>query len=416
MTYISIKNDKIVGVSDSFFKSKDSVIKLRESVDPAKVLGKRIKKNNKIKRIAILCNYGDNCGIATYSNFLIEAFKNIQEVEVKIFSEFNEKSDKINDIQCWKRGESMVPAINIIKEWGPDFILIQHEFGIFPKATHFLKMLELINDIPYAVVLHSTYEHLDKTICTSAIKNIIVHTEDAKNILLKLGNKSNIYVIPHGCVLFEDFKELWNIFQTPYCIFQFGFGFSYKGVDIAIEAISYLKKIDVKFKDIFYCYLCSENDRCKNIHEDYYEKLKNKIESLKLEDNVAVLRGFHDEKTINNFLRTAKLAIFPYINNPDNVVYGASGAVRIAMANNIPVIASKSHLFDDLEGVVPRIENSLELAKEIDNIFSDYKYKNSILEKCKKFVNENNWSIVADKYLTTFKEIERTLDFVDFDA
>jgi glycosyltransferase involved in cell wall biosynthesis len=265
-------------------------------------------------------------------------------------------------------------------------------------------MLQLLDSIPHIVVLHSTYEHLDKTICTSAMKHILVHSNVAKGVLRKLGNKGDIHVIPHGCVQFPERKSLWNIYQTEHAIVQFGFGFFYKGVDRAIEAIAKLKaqKPD-KYKDIFYCYYCSESGHCKNIHDEYMSFLMGKVEALGLQDNVVVIKKYNSDEEINNILRTAKLAIFPYLINADNKVYGASGAARIAMANGIPVIASESHLFDELP--VPRPTNSDELAAEIDNVFSDWKVKVKMIETQDEYVKTNSWDSVTDRYLAMFHQI-----------
>jgi glycosyltransferase involved in cell wall biosynthesis len=356
-------------------------------------------------KVAVICNWGQSCGISTYTNFLLEALRP-KISQLKIFSEFGCKTDDSDVVECWKRGQNMSAAIKQVLDWGPDFILIQHEFGIFPKATHFLSMLQMIDDIPYAVVLHSVYEHLDKSVCTSAIRNIIVHTQDAKETLIRTGNSSAIHVVHHGCVPMNEGGELWNIFQTPYCIVQFGFGFFYKGVDMAIDAISLLKKNHgEKYNDIFYCYLCSENEKTRNIQNEYYNFLSDKIEKLGLSDNVAIIRKYQTDEALSSYLRTCKMAIFPYITDPTNTVFGASGAIRIAMAHSIPVIASKSHLFDDLEGVLPRISNAEELATEIDQIFSDDQYKKQILDNSRQFVEVYNWDAMADRYLDVAAQI-----------
>jgi glycosyltransferase involved in cell wall biosynthesis len=87
------------------------------------------------------------------------------------------------------------------------------------------------------------------------------------------------------------------------------------------------------------------------------------------------------------------------------VVFGASGAIRVAMANKIPVIASEGHMFDDLEGIVPRPGNYTELAKEIDEIFSNDKYKKLILNRIDNYVNNNTWDHIADKYLNIYYQL-----------
>ena len=141
------------------------------------------------------------------------------------------------------------------------------------------------------------------------------------------------------------------------------------------------------------------------VSSDYYEHLCKKIHKLGLEENVAILTGYFSDIELENYLKTMKLAIFPYVTDPNNTVYGASGAVRIAMASGTPVIASKSHLFDDLEGIIPRTSNHIELAKEIDEIFSCEQHKNLVLHKTKMFVKSNSWENVADQYVETFINI-----------
>jgi glycosyltransferase involved in cell wall biosynthesis len=416
--YVSFnKNNYITAISENPFSIAGQVVKRIEKLNgnPFKFIGQLSsgeKKEIKDLKVAFICNWNDACGISTYTNYLVKAI--IPKVkEVHVFSERTSEQispDENFVTRCWERGYSMISALEKIFKWKPDLIIIQHEFGLFPKAGHFLQMLQAIEHIPYLLTLHSVYEHLDKSICTAAIKNIVVHTEQGKAILEQLGNKNNIFVVPHGCVKFkkEEKEELWNIFQTPYAIVQFGFGFFYKGVDIAIDAIHQLKSNDPKFKEIFYCYLCSDNNHTNIIHNNYYNFLYEKIKALGLTENIVIVRKFQTDKIINNYLRTAKLAVFPYRTDPKNVVYGASGAVRIAMANNCPVIVSKGHQFDDLEGVVPRIGDATELAKELDHIFSNHVYKNQIIDRMEKYIDENTWDISADRYLSLYKKISPT--------
>jgi glycosyltransferase involved in cell wall biosynthesis len=298
----------------------------------------------------------------------------------------------------------MKPCMDQVLAWNPDFVIVQHEFGIFPKAPQFLQMLQMLDRTKYAITLHSVYQHLDKTICTSAIKNIIVHSQQGKECLRRLGHEQNIFVVPHGCIQYKDVTELWNIFQVPYVLVQFGFGFFYKGVDRAIEAVSILKKQE-KFKDIYYVYLCSDSGHFDAVHTQYYSFLLNKIKELGVEDNVSIIRKYHTEETINNYLRTAKIALFPYRTDPNHVVYGASGALRVAMANGIPVIASESHMFDDLEGILPRPDSPEKLAWEIDEIFSNDQYRDNLKKRINDHIQANTWDIIADKYLEVYQSL-----------
>lgn len=413
MVYILInEQNTIEGIFDRKFIVKPPCRMVEIRKPPKNLLGRKIAVMEPAEmKIAFICNWRTPCGISTYTQYVVEALRG-KVKEVKIFSEKESKEDTSHDEEenvsrCWKRGDSMAECLKQIKAYKPDFVILQHEFGIFPKAPFFLQLIQGLSNIPHAVVLHSVYgNHLDKTICTAAIKNIIVHSNEGKNALETLGHTHNhIQVIPHGCVVYNDYQELWNIFQTPYAIVQFGFGFFYKGVDRAIEAIGHLKNSDPKFKDVFYCYLCSESANAVGTHAQYHDYLEQLIDKLNVRDNVAIIRKYNSEEIIKNYLRTAKLALFPYVTDPKNIVFGASGAIRLAMANKIPVIASESHMFDDLNGVIPRPDSPLELAKEIDKIFSDESHKRKLLETNELYIRENTWDVTADRYLSAIKNI-----------
>ena len=413
------KKNVITAVSETPFSIAGQTTVLKEMPVPKsewhKLIGTKVNAGE-LKpvadlRIAMICNWNDFCGISTYTKFLADAITP-KVKELHIFSELLPTQptcpDGPNVTRCWERGKSMKTAIDKVMAWEPDFIIVQHEFGIFPKASFFLQMLQLIEDVPYVVTMHSIYEHLDKAVCTSAVKNIVVHSEEAKGCLRKTGNNSRVFVIPHGCVTHEttEKRELWNIFQTPYALVQFGFGFFYKGVDKVLDAIAHLKESNpTKYQDIFYCYLCSDNVHTSIVHAQYYDFLLKKIEQLGLHDNAVIIKKFQTEQTINHYLRTAKIALFPYVADPNNTVFGASGAMRIAMANGIPVIASDTHMFDDVEGVIPRPSDYVGLAKEIDKIFSSEVYRNNLLKKISNYIEENNWDVTADRYIELYKSV-----------
>lgn len=365
------------------------------------------KKENSELRVAIVCNWNDKCGISTYTQYLVDAMKG-KVSDLRIFSETTDDQtgeDEEFVSRCWSRGENLLPLAEQILDWNPDYIIIQHEFGIFPNAFHFMQFMEAIDKVPYVVAMHSVYEHLDKLVYIESCKNIVVHSEAGRKSLKRLGNTSNIEVIPHGCIDMQNTDELWNIMQSPYTLMQFGFGFGYKGVDRVIRAVSHLKKTDPKFENLFYFYLCSTNSHNLVSHNDYYGKLIALAEEEGVRDNIAIFRKYQTEEMLSLYLRLAKAVVFPYIVNGDNKVYGASGAIRIAMAHGKPVIASESHLFDDLEGVVPRPTNYLDLAAEIDEIFSNDEHRSGIVAKSKDYVLGNSWGESADRYLMQYSKI-----------
>ena len=214
----------------------------------------RTEKNKQLK-IAVVSVWDIPCGIAAYTKSLVGEFKNLNH-QVQVFTEYDGgKVDTDGVIHCWRRGESLQGLVRKIKEFSPDVIFIQHEYGIFPDARQWTKFISAIQDYNYYVVFHSVYNHKDKAVCEAICKNIIVHTEAAKNVLQEKGITADISVIPHGCLELEETRRLWNIYRSPHTLVQFGFGFEYKGWGIALEAVRLLKE---KYPDIFYLILFSE--------------------------------------------------------------------------------------------------------------------------------------------------------------
>lgn len=407
------ENNKVQITSTSKFtvlnKLNSNIVKTVDKIELHQEID--LKSDNKI-RLAYICNFGQHCGISTYSKFILDKLRDKVD-QVKVFSEYPIQQNSIEttvdyDIEfCWKRGEPLHSLVSKIKEFNPTKILIQHEWGIFPNSGYFMSfIIELKRlNIPTVVVTHSVYNHLDKQIPLSVIDNIIVHSTTAYNLLKTFKFKGAITVIPHGCPEVNQSEEIYNIFQTPYLLFGYGFGFKYKGVEIAIDAIKSLKdKYPEKYKDILYIYVCSESENNKGIHENYFSILSEKVKSLFLENNVLLIKGFLEPELLDIYLRTVKMVLFPYILET-NGVYGSSGAIKIAMSYNVPIIASQSNLFDDVEGYITRISDSEGLSLEIDKIFSDNNYRIQNILKSHQYIQNTTWDIVTDKYLEILKSL-----------
>jgi hypothetical protein len=421
--FIGVKNGRIQVVSDNKFINSDlDVIELPQhlaDVPVDKLISEYTVKNNKVFsfnerrdikdiKIAFVSNYAQECGLSTYFENL---YKNLLPYigNHKVFAEINVHSRNIelvasDNIQyCWKRGESTDILIDSIKEYDPDIIIFNHEFGLFPNARRWLSMMTELSNYKIITTMHSVFPyHFDKTIVEASMRNIIVHSEETKEALLSKGVSGNIYVIPHGCYLDNNKEKLWNFYRSDATFMQVGFGFKYKAFEECIKATSILKK---KYSDVFFTALFSESPYALPEHENYFYYLKSLIKELDVVDNVGIIRGFQTEKAIDSFLRMNKVAVFPYKSSGEHLVYGASGAARLAMSKNIPVITSNIPHFRDLPTI--KANNVDELSIELDKLFAN---KNSILEQLNKqniFIEENSWNITAQRYVDLLEKFNK---------
>ncbi len=412
--YIYHDGKKIVGVSESLV-SMESVevlhvpglnlnaeVLIRNYVVKEGHLVKKFRQvDAKDARIAFVSVWKIPCGIATYSEFLVNEMR-AQGYNVKVFAERYEGCVDDDGVQhCWSRGKPLSDLCAALEEYDPDFIYVQHEYGIFPDARRWTQFVSFLNRYNYTVALHSVYYHKDKTVCEAVCRNLIVHSEAAKKVLLDKGVGAKITVIPHGCITGKDLTRLWNIYRSPHTLMQFGFGFEYKGWNTALKAVSLLKD---KYPDIFYLILFSESNFSLDYHESQFSKIEKLIEDLGISDNVAAIRGFQTEEVIDTFLRTIRVAVFPYSSHPDHIVYGSTGAARVALANGTPTIVSKLPLFYDLEGVVPRVDGPEELAEELDKLFSDSNHYEAVRARGLKLVEETSWANTVKSYLEVLEK------------
>lgn len=418
--YVGIKNKNIYAVSDKLFSSNElNVIKVpveldsissRDLITDYKLKNGLLESKKALKpvrdlKVAFVSNWKMRCGISTYAEFLYtEMMKHVGDY--KFFIEKNNKPvgplgiDENKVVACWQRGESLKELVKQIKSYEPDVVFIQHEFGIWPNARYWLSLMNQLSQFRVIVTMHSVFHHKDKTICEAAMPEIVVHLPGAAQVLKEeKGISGKVHVIPHGSFPCETKEKLWNFYKSNRTFMQFGFGFRYKGWENCIKATKILKE---KYEDVFFTGLFSESEFNKVEHELYYNELMDMVNQFGLEENVAILRGYQSDASIDSFLRTNQATVFPYVAHPDHEVYGASGAARVAMSKALPVITSSVNHFSDLPTI--KADSAEEIAASLDLLFSNSKFKESQINKQIDYLNETTWEKVAAKYLSILEK------------
>lgn len=423
--YVGIRHNRICVVSDSPFNNEGlDIIEIPPElahVSAADLITNCLLKDGKIKckhfkkpakqiKLALVGNWKMRCGIATYSEHLWpEVVKHVGDF--KLFIEKNELwtgdyrqigSQTISDDKvsiCWQRGESLHNLVKELKAYDPDIIWIQHEFGIWPNASYWLAMMSQLSDYRVIVTMHSIFHHRDKTIVEAAIPEIVTHLEGGKKVLKEeKGISAKVHVIPHGCYPYNN-ERLWNFYKSDKTFMQFGFGFRYKGWENSIKATAILKK---KFPDVFFTGLFSESPYAKVDHQIYYNELMNLIESLDLTENVAIIRGYQSDATIDSYLRTNQATLFPYVSHPEHEVFGASGAARMAMSKGLAVVTSSVNHFSDLPTL--KADSPEEIAAALERLFTESGAKEKQVQAQISYLNENTWENVGLRYIKLFEE------------
>lgn len=421
--FIGVKNNRICVVSDNLFNNSGlDVIEIPPElshVSPADLLTSCVVRNGKIKckcskkptnqiRLALVGNWKMRCGIATYSeNLWPEVAKHVGDFKLFIekndittgdvhqFGDQNLPESQV--VACWKRGESLQTLVQELKDYDPDIIWIQHEFGLWPNASYWLAMMSQLSEYRVIVTMHSIFHHRDKTIVEAAMPEIVSHLEGGRTLLKEeKGVSSQVYVIPHGCHEFDN-QRLWNFYKSEKTFMQFGFGFRYKGWENSIRATAILKQ---KYPDVFFTGLFSESPYSKLDHQIYYNELMNLVGELGIQENVALLRGYQSDEVLDSFLRTNQATIFPYVSHPSHEVFGASGAARMAMSKGLPVVTSSVNHFSDLPTM--KADTPEELAAALELLFTVPSAREKQLQAQIAYLNENTWEKIGLRYAEIF--------------
>lgn len=419
--YAGVRKNNIKIISDQAFACSDySIVELPlklEHVSSNELIanyrlrdGEFVSKYDKKPaagiRLALVGNYGDACGIATYSKFLFEELVELVP-NYKIFAERNEiidladqkiPQDKIEF--CWKRGESLSELADKITAYDPDIVLIQHEFGIWSNARYWLAFLTCLSNYRVIVTLHSTFpNHQDKIVYEAPIAEAIIHLQGAKDNFEKDKRlNTKVHLIPHGCYPIFDQKKLWNNYKSQHTFIQQGFGFQYKNFEASIRATAILKET---YPDVFFTALFSESPHNKIGHQLYYNELLSLIQDLGVSENVALIRGYQPDKVIDTYLRSNQVAVFPYLAIPGHEVFGASGAARLAMSAGIPIITSNIPHFSDLPTI--KVDTAGQMAQELDKLFLNESLKTEQIKIQNQFIQANSWKEMAERYALVFE-------------
>lgn len=423
--YVGIKQNRICVVSDNLFSNAGlDIIEIPPElshVSASDLITNCVVKNDQIKcknikkpanqlKVALVGNWKMRCGIATYSEHLWpEVVKHVGDF--KLFIEKNEIStgdiheigsqilsdDKV--VVCWKRGESLQNLVKELKDYDPDIIWIQHEFGLWPNASYWLAMMNRLSDYRVIVTMHSVFHHRDKTIVEAAMPEIVTHLEGGRTVLKEeKGISAKVHVIPHGCYTYNN-ERLWNFYKSEKTFMQFGFGFRYKGWENAIQAAAILKE---KYPDTFFTGLFSESPYAKVEHQIYYNELMALVEKLNLTENVAIIRGYQSDASLDSFLRTNQATLFPYVSHPEHEVFGASGAARMAMSKGLAVVTSSVNHFSDLPTI--KADTPEEIAAALERLFTEPGAKEKQVQAQIAYLNDNTWEKIGLRYAQLFEE------------
>jgi glycosyltransferase involved in cell wall biosynthesis len=381
-----------------------------------------------MKLVAITLYPNKKAGSATYSYKLYKEIS--KQAKVVIFGdEETERKNTAQVVKAWHRNSMWTPFklfTKVLKE-NPQVCHFQIEYRTFNDNAMLSSLEFLIIPIFLAPSSIKTFTTLHGVISLSAAKEfygkrtgaaikiplrlfyktlevltarIIVHTWVMKKVLQEeYGvNNDKIVIISHGVDRARHSYEMEDT-QSHNLLFH-GFLRSSKGLECLLNAMKVVLKRHPEAR-LTIAGGAPHQDR----ENTYIIDLEKKIETMQLDDQVKIIRGFLSENKLEELIVQNDILLFPYI---DNFVE-ASGALARAMDYGKAVICTRTPRFigdleDEKDCLMIPPNNDAKLAEAIIRLIENKDIRERIKCNLKRKASDRYWDIMATKHLQLFEE------------
>lgn len=382
---------------------------------------------NKI-RVLHFSPHDENDGIAKYEEQYVSAMKD-GDVENEFFAV---SPLELRHFTTEAKESTYKDLAKKLKDF--DILHIQHEFGLF-EDDDFQRVFEVAKnaDKKTVITVHLSPEfaikpvklggvgprslvnfirqrrHHDKMVerhvtpFTEA-DAIIVHNDVAANALQKAGVPvDRIVKIPHPVYKFETppktneiSKEL-NKKPGDVIFCTVGMIHRYKGVADAVRALKFLPD-NYKLAIIGGVHHLSEDAHM-------YNDICNLIDTIGVKDRVYITGFVEDDTLMNSYIRECDVSVFPYAKK-GYYAHASSGAINLALANEMPVIAYPTSGFSELaqesDGAIITCGAFAyyELVRELKRIDVKKQHQLSV-----EYGKKNNWHVATKNLVNVYKSL-----------
>lgn len=345
-----------------------------------------------------------HCGLATFAAALAEGLKNVGVRHIGIVEASDGTSCSL-DPRVHARlvagsSKSRIAASRVINSH--DFLLLQHEFGIF-GGDDGREVLDLLEDVyvPIVVTLHTV--PLNPTKSQRAVLEalaqradvLVTMTEVASARLLSLYDvrPSSVITIPHGATIPVGF----DLPKTDHVtLLTWGLLGPGKGVEWVIDALAMLPELRSKVN-----YVVAGQTHPKvlaNHGESYRNMLKQRAERLGVRDLVTFDDQYRTLPSLMGLIQDSTCVVLPY-DSQDQIT---SGVLVDAVSAGRPVIATafphaQELISSDIGIVVPH-QDSVSMAAAIRSIADDPGLVESMAIATEPIAREHQWVAVAARY------------------
>ncbi|RLC26627.1 MAG: glycosyl transferase [Deltaproteobacteria bacterium] len=361
-------------------------------------------------RVAFVSTYPPiECGIGTYTSFLVEALARLHS-EIHIISQNGAEGRHVYPSYSPREDGIAGKIFNAVIKVTPDLVHIQHEFGLYGELDG-IAVLELIYRLkstgtPVIATFHTVRKEFEfrkklilRTMCRE-LDGIIVHEQEHVDILQTVfdTDQSKIFLIPHGARDMDpipDAKKKLDL-KGRKVILLAGYFRPTKCFDRIVELFPQIVK---KVPDAWLVL----SGKLRVLEFSIYRKmLFEKINNSPVRDRIEVFRGQFPQKTFDTILSAADIVVLPY------TAGGQSGIMAHAMTFGKPVVTSNLPAFVD---TIEKSETGFyaqtddEYVDRIVTLLTDRDVYKKFSQNALTYIRKNiSWDIIAQQTLDVYEQ------------
>lgn len=377
------------------------------------------------------------CGIATYTNNLMDAIKSADKnCRFFVVAMNDNKYYKYSPVVKFKidqdQKEDYIKAAEFINQSDCDVVSIQHEFGIY-GGFNGRKLLYLLKNLkkPIAITLHTVPFVLDKPHSIRAkryrsrgklLKEILkyvdvvsIMTDSAKTFLFERMNfpEKRIKIIPHGAPLITEKdqnkylsqRKKIGLEEDDFVISTFGLISPKKGLEYVVKA---LPKIINKHPDKKIKYLVLGRNHPKK-PKTYLEGLKALVKKLGLDHNVLFNSHYLTYPEIYRYLTNTDVYITPYYAKEQ----ASSGTLSYAISCGRCIVSTPYVFANDLinkynVGKLVEFKNYNSVARALNSLIKNPQKIAHHAKNSREYGRSIEWGKIGEKFIEEFGKVRRT--------
>ncbi|WP_296686906.1 glycosyltransferase [Flavobacterium sp.] len=393
-----------------------------------------MKFDTGIKMLLVSSYPSRECGLATFSNDIVEAVANVfgdtlpievcalenegQNFEYSEEVKYTLSTSKIDDYRL------VAEKINERNDIG--LVCIQHEFGLFggEYGDYILSFILALNK-PIITVFHTVLPTPDdkRKKVVHAIADlsdrIVVLTKNSQNILIQDYEvvSAKTVVIPHGnhTVLWEQKEKLKNEFNFSDRIVMSTFGLisENKGIETVLYA---LPEIVSCYPEVVYLVIGKTHPEIlRREGEKYRDSLIEIVKKQNLENNVIFVNEYLELKELLDYLTLSEIYLFSS-KDPNQAV---SGTFAYAMSCGCAVISTpiphaKESLHSENGILLNGFDQSDEFQDAIFRLIKDNETRTTMGKNAFAASSATSWKNIAIQYRLLFDQLTNREDDLKF--